>query len=484
MKILLINPPYDVKRYMGKLSKIAFVFQPIGLSYIASYLRDNGSEVKIFDSQVEEKSIYDAVREFNPEVIGITCVTALVYSTIEVANLLKKHFPQKIIIVGGIHPTIRPQDFLHEKSIDYIAQGEGEITMQEFVKAIESGEDPVNISGITCLRNGVVLSGASRKMENNIDIFPIPALDLLPMNKYKISPDNRTDEVVGVMLTSRGCPFDCIFCSNRLLTKKTYRVHSIERIITEITNLIDNYGVKQVFIQDDNFAVDKKRAKNICREFINRGINKRVSWWAEARVDCVDEELLGLMAEANCKIISYGLESGNQRLLDSIQKGITLEQIRSIVSLTKKMGIEIRASFILGLPTETREESLQTIRFARKLKIDQVRFALATPFPGTKLWEIAQAEGGLKFDNWKQFSMMAGYSESLPVYAPKGRTPEELAKLQRKANLSFYLRPRIILVFFRRMTNIKAFADITYGALRFVLASLFPDKKFSFRREK
>jgi len=483
MRVLLINPPYDVERYMGKLSKMAFVFQPIGLTYIAAYLREKSIEVKIYDAQVDHRNIKDVVKEFNPHIIGITCVTALVYSAIEVAKLIKEHFSDKIIVVGGIHPTIRPQDFAEEKSIDYIALGEGEITMYEFVKEVESGGNPERISGIMRFSKGKASSGPPRLMEKNIDIFPMPALDLLEMNKYKVSPDNRTDDRVGVMLTSRGCPFDCIFCSNRLLTKKTYRAHSIERVCTEIANLIDKYQVSQVFIQDDNFAVDKKRSKEICREFIRRGINKKISWWAEARVDCVDEELLILMAEANCKIISYGLESGNQRLLDLIQKNITLAQVKTVINLTKRSGIQIRASFILGLPTETRKESLETIRFAKKLKIDQVRFAIATPFPGTKLWDIAQEEGTMKFDNWKQFSMMAGYSEGLPVYAPKGRSPEELAKLQRSANLSFYLRPRIILVFLRRINNIGAFKDTIHGFMRFLLASLFPSKHYLKRKQ-
>lgn len=477
MRVLLVNPPYDVQRYMGKLSKIAFVFQPIGLTYIASYLRAKGVETGIYDSQVEEDSIADRVRAFDPDVIGITCVTALVYSTIEVAKLIKREFPGKTIIVGGIHPTIRPQDFLCEPSIDYVCIGEGELSMHEFVAALAEGRDPALVSGIACRRDGKDIMGPPRAFEQDIDRFPPPALDLVPMKRYRTSPDNRTGEQVGVLLTSRGCPFDCIFCSNRLLTKKTYRAHGVERVCEEVRSLIEVHRVRQIFVQDDNFAVNKTRAKELCREFVKRGFHRRMSWWAEARVDCVDEELLGLMAQANCRIISYGLESGNQRLLDLICKGITLERTRQVVAMTRKAGIEIRASFILGLPTETVEESRQTIRFAKELGIDQVRFAIATPFPGTRLYDIAQEEGTLRFDNWKQFSMMSGYAGGLPVYAPKGRTPEELARLQRRANLSFYLRPRIILTFLKRMTTDRqAFWAISNGALRFLIATFFPDR--------
>ncbi|MBA7634993.1 2-hydroxyethylphosphonate methyltransferase [subsurface metagenome] len=152
MKVLLINPPYDIKQYMGKLSRIAFVFQPIGLTYIASYLRSKGIEVKIFDSQIELESIQVVVKDFAPDIIGITCVTFLVHSTIELAKLLKAEFPDKIIIAGGIHPSIRPRDLLEEKSIDYVAVGEGEITMYEFVQAIDSGQDPALVPGVMCMR--------------------------------------------------------------------------------------------------------------------------------------------------------------------------------------------------------------------------------------------------------------------------------------------------------------------------------------------
>lgn len=462
MKVLLINPSYDIKRYMGKLSKIAFVFQPIGLTYIAAYLRSKRVEVKIYDSQIETEPIQKVVKEFDPEIIGITCVTFLVYSTIELSKLLKREFPNKTIIVGGIHPTIRPQDFLREETIDCVAIGEGELIMYEFVKAVESGSCPTKISG---------------RPIKNLDDLPPPDIDDVVKDGYQPSTDNKTGDKVAVILTSRGCPFNCIFCANQLLTKGKYRAHSIERVCSEIDNLITKRNITQLFVQDDNFAVNKKRAKKLCREFIKRGFHKKVTWWAEARVDCVDKELLFLMTLAGCRIISYGLESGNQRLLDYTNKGITLEQIRETIKLTKKVGgIDIRASFILGLPTETREESLRTIKFARELGIDQVRFALATPFPGTKLWDIAQAEGSLDITDWRRFSLMAGYSKGLPCYAPKGRDPKELARLQRRANLRFFLNPRTVKVYLRRMTNFRSFLDISFGAIKFIRASLFPDR--------
>ena len=450
---------------------MAFVFPPLGLIYIAGYLREKGVAVSIYDYQVHDEPIESVINNFKPDIFGITCQTSLVYSTIELSKKLKKKFPEKKIIVGGVHASIRPQDLLKEESIDYAAIGEGEVTMYEFIQAVQSGYDCSKVDGIACLKEGQLAFASPRDMVKDIDIFPMPAVDLLPLEKYRVSPDMRTGDKVGLLITARGCPFDCIFCASKLLTKGKYRMHGIERVCSEIERYIQQYKVNQIFIIDDNFAVNKKRAKELCREFIRRGFNKKMTWWTDARIDCVDEELLRLMKEAGCTIISYGVESGSQRLLDFIQKGITLDQIKRVLVMTKKVGIDVRATLILGLPTETREESLQTIRFAKELPIDQARFALATPFPGTKLYEIAKEEGSLKTDDWTAFSLMSGYANSIPVYVPQGRDGEELAKLQRRANLSFYLRPRVIMIFLRRMTSVNIFFAIVFGALRFFWAT-------------
>ena len=476
MKVILINPPYDVGGYMGKLSKMAFVFPPIGLTYIASYLRDRGVDVAIFDCQVHDKAIESVVDDFHPDIIGITCQTSLVYSTIELSRKLKRVFPETKIIVGGVHASIRPQDLLQDDSINCVAIGEGELTMFEYVQAVESGRDWTKVPGIASIKNGQVMFAPVRDMVKDIDIFPMPAMDLLPLDKYQTSPDNRTGDMLGTLITARGCPFNCIFCASKLLTKGKYRTHSIERVCKEVERYIEDYKVNQLFIIDDNFAIDKIRAKELCREFIRRAFQEKITWWTDSRVDCVDEELLVLMKKAGCTIISYGIETGVQRLLDFIEKGISLEQIRETVRITKKVGFSIRATMILGLPTETREESLRTIKFAKELKIDQVRFALATPFPGTRLYDIATEEGGITSNDWTAFSLMSGYTGKKPIYVPKGRDGKELAQLQRRANLYFYLRPRVILMYLRRINSFKALHEIIFGALRFFWATFFHPK--------
>jgi radical SAM superfamily enzyme YgiQ (UPF0313 family) len=304
--------------------------------------------------------------------------------------------------------------------------------------------------------------------------IPMPALDLVPIEKYRISPDMRTGSRLGLIITSRGCPYDCMFCANKLLTKRTYRLRSIPSVIEEIEYYLEHYQINQLMIFDDNFAVDKKRTLELCAEFVRRGYPARFNWWTEARVDVLDEEILAAMKRAGCSIISLGLESGNQRLLDLIKKNITLEQTRKTVELIHKTGIKSRASFILGLPTETREESRQTIRFAYSLPLDQVRFSIATPFPGTELWDIAVQEGRIDPENidWTKLSLMGGYADFLPLYFPEGRSAEEMKRLQKRANLFFFLRPRIIWGYINRIKSRDDFFNIFMGFYHLVKATL------------
>lgn len=477
IKVLLLNPPYDIKRYMGELSKVGWVFPPIGLMYLASFIRRNLDikNVELFDFQVEDRDFFTYLRDFNPDIIGITCQTALVYSTLEISEKIKALLPNSKIIVGGVHASLRPQDLLISKNIDYTVKGEGEETFLELVKAIASGGNPRLVMGISYRGDdGEMVTNPERMMASDIDKFGMPAVDLIKAERYRISPDMKTGKHFGMILTARGCPYDCIFCSNKLLTKRTYRYRSIPSVIEEIEYYLKKYHINQFMIIDDNFAVNKKRTMDLCDEFIRRGYPKKFNWWAEARVDCLDEELIVKMKEAGCSIISLGIESGNQRLLNMIQKGITLENIEETLKLLRKYKIKSRASVILGLPTETKEESLKTIKFVYNLPLDQVRFSIATPFPGTKLWDIAVEEGKISPEHidWTTFSLMGGYADYTPPYYPNGRTPEEIKTLQRQANLRFYFRPKTMLEFFSRIKSFDDIKSISRGAFYLVKSSI------------
>lgn len=465
MKISLVSPAYDIAAYMGKLSKVAFVFPPVGLMYIGGSLRESGFPVDIYDFSVASIDFLSYLREKKPDVIGITCQTALVYSTLELCKTIKSVAPSTITVIGGVHVNLRPEDLISSPNVDYCVRGEGEITMVELVKALDSGADPSAVPGVVSRKDGQICFAPDRPPIKNLDDIPFPALDMVEFDKYKISPDIRLGDRTGILLTSRGCPFDCIFCCNRMLTEGKWRSHTTARSMQEVENQVKNYGVDHFFMADDNFCVNKKHTRDFCQAYIDRGYAKNIFWWAEARVDCVNEEILQTMYNAGCRILSFGLESGTQRILDLIKKNISLERSRQAVEMARDIGISVRASFILGLPTETREETLKTIEFAKTIKVDQVRFALATPFPGTKLWDIAVEEGAIDPNNvnWLDYSLMAGYSTGRAVYIPKGQNAEDLAYLQRKANADFYLRPGIILMYLRRINSWSFFKQAVKG---------------------
>lgn len=476
MNILLVNPPYDIKRYMGGLGKVGWVFPPVGLLYIASYIRANNPSfnVKIYDSQVDENNFLKLVDEFKPEIVGITCQSALVYSALETAKIVKQKRPDALVVMGGVHASLRPEDLLRSKDVDLVVRGEGEETFSDICRTFQAGGSFADISGISYINQlSETQNNPDRVMAADLENYPMPALDLVPIEKYRISPDMRTGSRLGLIITSRGCPYNCMFCSNKLLTERTYRLRSIRSVIDEIEYLLTHYKINQLMIFDDNFAVDKKRTLALCAEFVSRGYPEKFNWWAETSVDVLDEEILTAMKNAGCSIISLGLESGNQRLLDMINKKITLEQTRKIVELIHRVGIKSRASFILGLPTETRAESQETIRFAYSLPLDQVRFSMATPFPGTELWEIAVQEGRIDPDDidWTKLSLMGGYTDFLPLYYPEGRSAEEMKQLQRKANLYFFLRPRIVWGYIMRIKSLDDLKSIMKGFLHFMKAS-------------
>jgi radical SAM superfamily enzyme YgiQ (UPF0313 family) len=477
MNILLVNPPYDIKKYMGELSKVGWVFPPIGLLYLAAFLRENSSNlvVKIYDSQVEEESFFRYIKMFKPDVVGITCQSALVYSALETARIVKATLPDAFVVIGGVHASLRPQDLLCNEHVDVVVRGEGEETLLEICKALIDGRRHDDIKGISYRdENSEIVNNPDRPVAANLDAYPMPALDLLPLEKYRISPDMRMGSKFGLVITARGCPYNCVFCANKLLTKKTYRARSISSVIDEIDYYLKNYQINQLMIFDDNFAVDKKRTIELCEEFVKRNYQNKFTWWAQARVDVLDKEVLCAMKKAGCTILSLGLESGSQRLLDLIKKEISLSKTREIVNLIKDVGIKTRASFILGLPTETEQEAAETIRFAYSLPLDQVRFSIATPFPGTELWDIAVAEGKIdpKSIDWTRLSLMGGYADGLPIYYPEGRTPEELKRLQKKANLYFYCRPRIIKGYLGRIRSWGDFASMFHGLYCLIKATL------------
>lgn len=467
IKILLINPPFFLEERYGKnLRHFGALSEPLGLAYIAANLEKYGYPVKILDCPALNIGIKDLETELKKDnygIIGLTMLTPMYSKVKQSAEIIKRILPESKIIAGGAHATALPKETLNDiKPIDFICIGEGENTMAELAEALEHNKPTDQIAGLAYRKNGEIAITRPREFEKNLDNFPPPARHLLPMEKYTLTT-SRTKGIgyCPTLIVARGCPFNCSYCSHPF--GRTFRHHSIKRIIDEIKELMDKYNIDQMNMEADTLTANKDFLMELCAEMERSGIGKKIKWTCESRVDTIDEEMLIAMKKAGCWQISYGVETGTQRLLDFINKGEKLEQFERIFKLTKKMGIAIRGFFMLGLPTETREESLQTIAFAKKLDPLWAQFTVAVPYPGTPLFEMLKTQNKIRTYDWNFYNTWAGWTGKELPFVPEGRTAEEIQKLQKRALISFYLRPKVFFRFLRRIDSPKTFKKYVLG---------------------
>ena len=477
MKVLLVNPDYEIERYMGRhFGRMGWVMPPMGLLYLAAQLEVAGIAVSVYDAQIEQRSLADALTEEEPEIVGITCATALVGSTLTAARMVKENLPTSTVVVGGVHPTVRPDDLLRSPEIDIAVRGEGLKTIVEICRAVDSGDgDELRaIAGTSHRLDGELVTNPSRPLEPNVDDFPFPARHLVPMEIYRMSPDLSIRPPMDIVFGAYGCPYDCVFCAAQTVMGGSFRARSLDNIFAEIDQVVREQHPRTLLMGDDNFVLSKERTLDFCDRYTSRGYHKTLPWQIATRVDSVDGEILHAMRKAGCYLVSFGIESAVGRLLDTIEKDAQLGQAETAVRLAKEAGLVVRATFILGLPGETVEDSQSTIQLSRRLPLDQVRFALATPYPGTRLWEIAAAEGSVDIDDWMQLSSMAGYRGEELFYVPEGRDSEELKRLQRQANFGFYFRPRVMLGFAGRIRSFGELGEYARGAWGLLKATVAP----------
>jgi len=431
MKVCLLSPPYNsaVKSVVGVSSP------PLGLAYIASMLKQN-HDVKIIDSNILSYTLEDVERElrsFNPDIVGITSVTPSIYEAYKVAKTAKKVNENCTVVLGGPHATFMSRQTLKEcEHIDIIVKGEGEETTKELVEKIKEGAPLDEVKGITFRKENKVIDTKLRPFIKDIDVIPFPSWDLLPMHLYKF---NRVKYIT--MLTSRGCPFKCSFCSSSRLFGGYWRGRSPENVIEEMRVVYEKYKIRNIEFVDDTFTLDQKRAERICDEIIEEGLD--VTWGASSRVDTLSKRLVEKMKKAGCWIIFLGIESGSQKILDAIGKRITLEQIRRAVKILKDVGIQVLGSFIIGFLQDTKETIKETIKFAKSLNLDYAEFSILTPYPGTPIYDYAKKNGMLLTEDWSKYTAVE------PVLKIKGASEKEVKALFQKAYITFYLRPKIAL---------------------------------------
>lgn len=459
LKITLINPP----SHNAELFSIGIKAPPLGLAYLASMLEKSGHEVKIIDAPALDLSIpqiKDILSKDQPEIIGITASTPMIHDAYNVARAAKEVCPNSTVILGGPHPTFLPIETLQEcPSADIVCIGEGEETIVELAETIKGKMDLSGVRGIAFrTRDGRIVRTEPRPLIRDLDSLPFPAWHLLSMDKYTVLGKKA---VICHVMSSRGCPFQCIFCSSSRVFGKKYRARSAKNVVDEIEFLVSEYNPGSIEFSDDEFTLNQKRTEEICSELKRRGID--IAWACGSRVDTISRSLLRKMREAGCSFIYYGIESASQRILDFIKKGITIEQIKRAVEMTKEAGIKMMGSFIVGFPDETREEIKSTLHFPKKLNIDYVQFTIATPYPGTELYEMAKRENLLLTEDWSWYTTLR------PVMALKNISVKELQRLIKRAYISFYLSPKVLK---------ENFGRYALPALKLVLKELLNYLKF------
>jgi anaerobic magnesium-protoporphyrin IX monomethyl ester cyclase len=382
-RILLINPSGWQKESIN-----------LGLCYVAGALLRAGHDVLILDmntNQMSDGELTKAVAGFKPIVVGLSVKTATANEAGRVLSLLSKRFEEMLFVAGGPHITLCADSFMASNAeCDYAIMGEGEISFERLVAAVLNNTSPACLEGVVYRdRNEIVIN--PWKPPEDLDALPKPDLDVIAGFSWS--------QFRYPVVTSRGCPFGCIYCCvNKLTGSRKWRARSASNVVDELEQVMRSKGITLFEIWDDNFTLDIVRAKSICREIIRRGLN--LSWYCHngIRADRIDRELAVLMKNAGCTSIAFGIESGNPAMFDSIKKGETLSAVVDAVHLVKDVGMNAVGYFIIGLPGDTLEHFIETVRFQRSLHLDHYVFGMLIPYPKTEVWDMVCQRGTLFCD--------------------------------------------------------------------------------------
>lgn len=359
---------------------------PLGLAYCASYLELHNHVVHIYDPPPYKKdTLIEHIRAFKPDIIGISCMTPTFNAACSIAQKIKSVCTIPIVF-GGIHPTSVPRETLHNKYIDYIVIGEGEITLTELVHALSQNQDVSSIKGIGYKDGSEIKINPARPLIENLDDVPLPARELFPLNWYFQRFMGIRGKWVKVtnMISSRGCPYNCTYCASKLLFSRKVRFNSPEFVVKEMELLIKQYKLDGVSFSDDTFSINKDRAIGICKEIKKRKLN--CIWRVQMRADTIHEDVIEALAKAGCIQVDVGVESGSDRILNILKKGITSDQILNAAHILKKHRMRLCATFMIGNPSETMEDIMLTRSLASKIQADYTQFFITTPYPGTEMY--------------------------------------------------------------------------------------------------
>ncbi|MFH1622844.1 MAG: radical SAM protein [Candidatus Omnitrophota bacterium] len=467
--ICLVNPYITSReRYGRNIGDIGGHQMPLGIYYLAAFLLREGEEVNVFDCEalkMSSEQLLKILKDSKVKVVGFTSTTVSFYRVCSWAEMIRRELPDIKTVIGGPHMSAMPEETMMTGVFDYGIVHEGEIAFLKLVKFLLHGEGELKyIPNLYYLDRGKVLHNPSDAYIQDLDTLPFPARQLcLDLSIYKPPIGAFRKKLAMNLFTSRGCPNKCIFCDNNTFGRRT-RFFSAEYVVREIKELVHRFGAKEIVFLDDTFVLDKRRLHKIF-ELLERE-NIRFPWTCMTRVDNLDNETLKLMADNGCWQIRFGVESGNQDVINFIRKGITLEQVRDVTNWGKKLGMKMTGFFMIGHHIDTPKTIQETIEFALSLPLTDIVATLNTPMPGTESYEKARFYGEYHKENLSFFNYW------IPVFIPKGLTPEFMLKKQSELYRRFYSQPRVILQHFNNIRSPTAVRMYIYNILlgaRFVL---------------
>lgn len=460
MKVVLLNPPF--KPEYGKFSrasrspaitKSGTLYYPIWLSYACGLLEKAGHEVNLIDSCAEQLDMYTTlqrIKEFQPDLVVLDTSTPSIYSDVDCAVLIKKEIPSGFICLVGTHPSVLTDEVLNiSDSIDAIARHEYDAILVKLAETIENKGDLVDVDGLSFKRNGVNIHNRDRAYIENLDEIPFVS----QVYKKHLNTNNyffAAGEFPMVMIiTGRGCPSKCFFCVYpQTFHGHTYRLRSAKNVVDEFEYVVNNMShIKSIGIEDDTFTANQERAREICQMIIDRGIHKKINWWANTRVN-LEYNTMVLMKQAGCRLLIPGFESGDQEILNNIHKGIKVEQSIQFMENARKIGLLVHGCFMVGNKGETNESMKRTLDLAIKLNPDTAQFFPMIPYPGTEAYGWAIKKGYLKnlpYDRWLTKDGLHECVLNLPNIDTK-----ELVGFCDRARKKYYLRPRYIFYKFKQ----------------------------------
>ncbi len=427
---------------------------PVDLMYLAAIAEQAGCEAKIADYSLGGNMEQD-LNDFKPDYIVANIATPAFRTDMEALRKAKEILPQaKIIVKGAIFLTYNTNAIYEHQYIDYVIIGEPELPLKDILDNVPDSEIP----GICYKQNMQGVKNKPRKFIENLDILPFPARHLVNNNLYR-RPDNG--KVQAVIKVSRGCPFHCFFCLATPVSGIQVRMRSVDNIVLEIKECIEKYNIKNFLFWSDLFDFDRNWTMDLCKKIIDEKLN--IVWSANTRADTISQEMAGLMYQSGCRLMSIGVESGSQMILDKIGKRLKLETIRKAVKILKKAKIKIYNYFVIGLPWETEETVEETIKFAIELDSDFISFYTATPLPGTRFYDYAIKEK--LFDNTASYNNAYYY----PVIRTHALSKEKVFELHKQAIKRFYLRPGFIIRTLMRLRTFTEFKNYFRAGLNLFL---------------